>query len=134
MTDPYEPTTALPHAGYLDTSGPDPYPGDPGLLEYPREAGLHDPPAAGRRVGLPGRRTGTVTGSGLQGVRPEEPRAHPVTYLALVLSLIALLWLALSSGSGEGYQKVRVGSQDCVSVPQDAGPAALYCRTTATPH
>ncbi|MFN2537385.1 MAG: hypothetical protein ABR549_04430 [Mycobacteriales bacterium] len=64
-------------------------------------------------------------------VKAERLRDHPVGYAALALSLIALLWLAiLSASSGDdGYQKVRVGSQDCVSVPQDTGPAGLYCRT-----
>jgi hypothetical protein len=50
--------------------------------------------------------------------------------VALVLAVIALLWLALSNGSGPNYQRVRVGTQDCLSVPQSSGPAVLYCRTT----
>ena len=67
-------------------------------------------------------------------IKPEQPRRHPVAYLALVLSLISLLWLTIWSATsgGDSYQKVRVGSQDCVSVPQDTGPAALYCRSVGT--
>lgn len=61
-------------------------------------------------------------------VQPEAWRRHPVAYAALALSLIALLWLALTSGSHDSYQRVRVGTQDCLSVPQDSGPAVLYCR------
>lgn len=61
-------------------------------------------------------------------VKPEAVRRHPVAYAALALSLVALLWLALTSGTDGGYQRVRVGTQDCLSVPQDAGPAVLYCR------
>jgi len=109
MTEPYEPTTAMPAAGYAE-----PPLARPGV-------GVEDD----HRVLHPGEASGAAT------VTPEEPRRHPVAYAALLLSVIALLWLALTSGSSDGYQKVRVGSQDCVSVPQDNGPAALYCRTTA---
>jgi hypothetical protein len=61
-------------------------------------------------------------------VQPEALRQHPVAYAALALSLIALLWLVVTSGSHDSYQRVRVGTQDCLSVPQDSGPAVLYCR------
>lgn len=76
----------------------------------------------------------TARASARTEVKPEEPRRHPVAYLALVLSVISLLWLTIWSANsgGDSYQKVRVGSQDCVSVPQDTGPAALYCRTVST--
>lgn len=87
-------------------------------------------PTAGRpeRIDLDSSR---VTSPAAQ-VKPEEPRRHPVAYVALVLSIIALLWLTIWSATsgGDSYQKVRVGTQDCVSVPQDNGPAALYCRST----
>jgi len=64
-------------------------------------------------------------------IKPEQPKRHPVAYAALALSIISLLWLAvLSASSSSDVQKVRVGNQDCVSVPQDHGPAALYCRTS----
>jgi hypothetical protein len=81
-------------------------------------------------TGTPPRRSPLPQG-GTSDVKPEAPRRHPVAYLALALSIIALLWLAIwsSMSGGDDYQKVRVGSQDCVSVPQDNGPAALYCRT-----
>jgi hypothetical protein len=71
---------------------------------------------------------------GGEKVRVEEPRRHPLTYAALALSLLALLLaiIALSRG-GDGPHKVRVGNNDCVSVPQDTGPDALYCRTAALP-
>jgi hypothetical protein len=67
-------------------------------------------------------------------VRVEEPRRHPLTYAGLALSLLALLLsiIALSRG-GDGVHKVRVGNNDCVSVAQDTGPDALYCRTAALP-
>jgi hypothetical protein len=67
-------------------------------------------------------------------VRVEEPRRHPLTYAALTLSLLALLLsiIALSRG-GDPVHKVRVGNNDCVSVAQDTGPDALYCRTAALP-
>ena len=72
--------------------------------------------------------------SPVSDIKPEQPKRHPVAYAALALSVIALLWLAvLSSRSGNDFQKVRVGNQDCVSVPQDNGPAALYCRTEGLP-
>jgi hypothetical protein len=78
-------------------------------------------------------RRSTSPRAGAPDVTPEAPRRHPVAYAALALSVIALLWLAIlsSTSGGDHYQKVRVGTQDCVSVPQDNGPAALYCRTTA---
>ena len=73
-------------------------------------------------------------GSGGPNVTPEKPRRHPIAYAALALGIISLIWLAIltSKVGDEGYQKVRVGTQDCVSVPQDSGPAALYCRTSST--
>lgn len=68
-------------------------------------------------------------------VRVEEPRRHPLTYAALALSLLALLLsiAALAKGGGNDVNRVRVGNNDCVSVAQDAGPDALYCRTGALP-
>ncbi len=92
----------------------------PGLAQAPARGDTPDAPL--------GERASAVVGS----VRPEEPRRHPVAYLALALSVIALLWLAVGSGSDDDYQRVRVGSQDCVSVPQESGPAVLYCRTSVT--
>ena len=76
----------------------------------------------------------TRPGDSGPGFAPESARAHPVAYAALALSLICLLWLAISEASsgGSGYQRVRVGTQDCVSVPQGSGPAVLYCRTSGT--
>jgi hypothetical protein len=73
--------------------------------------------------------------STLSDVQVEEPRRHPLTYAALVLSLLALLLAitALSTGNGSDVNRVRVGNNDCVSVTQDSGPAALYCRTGALP-
>jgi len=39
---------------------------------------------------------------------------------------MSLLWLAIHTSSDDGgFQKVRVGNQDCVSVPQDNGPTGL---------
>ena len=70
----------------------------------------------------------STKGFDIADVVPEKPRNHPLTYLALALSVIALIWLAAMAGGGDDYQKVRVGSEDCVSVPQDNGPAVLYCR------
>ncbi len=69
---------------------------------------------------------------GAGSVRAEQPRTHPIAYLALVLSVIALIGLAVVSGGDDGYQLVKVGSQDCVSVPQDSGPSVLYCKTSTT--
>jgi hypothetical protein len=68
-------------------------------------------------------------------LRIEEPRRHPLTYAALGLSILALLLaiVALTSGGGNDVTRVRVGNSDCVSVAQDTGPAALYCRTGALP-
>lgn len=86
---------------------------------------------SGQASGVPV--TSRSTGPGHAGrVHAEEPRRHPVAYAALALSLLALLWLAISSGSDDGYQRVRVGTQDCLSVPQDNGPALLYCRANPT--
>jgi hypothetical protein len=74
--------------------------------------------------------------SPLGDVHVEEPRRHPLTYAALVLSLLALvLSIAALAGNGDDdVTKVRVGNNDCVSVAQDTGPAALYCRTGALPN
>ena len=67
--------------------------------------------------------------SALGDVHAERPQRHPIAYLSLLLSLIALIWLAVANSSHHDYTKVQVGTQDCVSVPQDTGPNALYCRT-----
>ncbi|MCU1593156.1 MAG: hypothetical protein JWO12_548 [Frankiales bacterium] len=103
----YPPTTSLP----LDPNAA--YPTEPATSVRTRQ-GQH-----------PDNATGHVT--------PERPRRHPVAYAALILSIIALLWLAIwssmSSNDGNRFQRVRVGTQDCVSVPQNSGPAGLYCRT-----
>jgi hypothetical protein len=81
----------------------------------------------------PPRRVVALQGSA-SDIKPEQPKRHPVAYAALALSVISLLWLAvLSTRSGDDIQRVRVGNQDCVSVPQDNGPAALYCRTSGVP-
>ncbi|MCU1589181.1 MAG: hypothetical protein JWP11_437 [Frankiales bacterium] len=78
----------------------------------------------------------TGAGSPLSKVHVEEPRRHPLTYAALALSVLALLLAitALSRGTGNDVNRVRVGNNDCVSVAQDAGPNALYCRTGALPN
>ena len=74
--------------------------------------------------------------SALSDVHVEEPRRHPLTYAALALSVLALLLsiAALTRGNDNGPTRVRVGNNDCVSVAQDSGPAALYCRTGALPN
>lgn len=121
MTETAPPTTALPVAEAV--AGPQAHDDD----VYPSAPTTTAPP----------RRT-TEQGHGRSGVasdvKPEKPTRHPIAYTALALSIISLLWLAvLSSSSGSDVQKVRVGNQDCVSVPQDNGPAALYCRTAGLP-
>ncbi|GAC1440048.1 MAG: hypothetical protein NVSMB55_03350 [Mycobacteriales bacterium] len=75
------------------------------------------------------------SGPALGSIRVEEPRRHPLTYAALALSVLALLLaiIALSRPAGNDVNRVRVGNNDCVSVAQDTGPAALYCRTGALP-
>ena len=75
------------------------------------------------------------TGPSIGSVQVEEPRRHPLTYAALALSLLALLLsiVALARHAGSDVNRVRVGTSDCVSVAQDSGPAALYCRTGALP-
>jgi len=75
-------------------------------------------------------------GPSVGGLRVEEPRRHPLTYAALALSALALLLsiIALSRHSGNDVNRVRVGNNDCVSVAQDTGPAALYCRTGGLPN
>lgn len=90
-------------------------------LDAPRESTLGSPSTQ-------------VLSSPSTPIKAEEPRRHPIAYLALGLSIVALLWLTIWSATSGGatYQKVRVGTQDCVSVPQDTGPAALYCRTSGT--
>jgi hypothetical protein len=104
----------------------DPYPATATTSVFRTDTAVADSPAAIRDEPRTDRHPPSV--------QPEKPRQHPIAYAALALSVIALLWLAvLSASSGDnGYQKVRVGTQDCVSVPQDAGPAALYCRTGTT--
>ncbi|MDT7539287.1 MAG: hypothetical protein QOI82_2872 [Actinomycetota bacterium] len=78
----------------------------------------------------------TSSRSPLSDVHVEEPRRHPLTYAALALSVLALLLAiaALAQGNGNDVSRVRVGNNDCVSVAQDSGPAALYCRTGALPN
>ena len=78
----------------------------------------------------------TGSRSPLSDVHIEEPRRHPLTYAALALSVLALLLAiaALAQGGGDPVHRVRVGNNDCVSVAQDSGPAALYCRTGALPN
>ena len=79
--------------------------------------------------------TADGTGPGIGSVRVEEPRRHPLTYAALALSLLALvLSIAALAGGGDDVNRVRVGNNDCVSVAQDTGPSALYCRTGAVPN
>ena len=82
--------------------------------------------------------TADTTGhrSPLSDVHVEEPRRHPLTYAALATSLLALLLAiaALTTGHDNGVNRVRVGNNDCVSVNQDTGPDALYCRTGALPN
>lgn len=76
----------------------------------------------------------TSSGATLGSVRVEEPRRHPLTYAALALSLLALiLSIAALAGGGNDVSRVRVGNNDCVSVAQDTGPNALYCRTGGLP-
>ena len=86
-----------------------------------------------------GYESSTVEGKGgrspLSDVQVEEPRRHPLTYAALALSLLALiLSIAALTRGGDDFSRVRVGNNDCVSVPQDNGPSALYCRTGAVPN
>jgi hypothetical protein len=76
----------------------------------------------------------TESRSPLSDVRVEEPRRHPLTYAALVLSVLALLLAMSALAKGDNpVHRVRVGNNDCVSVAQDTGPAALYCRTGTLP-
>lgn len=70
--------------------------------------------------------------------RPEDPKRHPLTYLALALSVLALVLsiIALSTkhDNGGDTRSVRDGNRDCVTVPADGdhnGPDGLYCRTGA---
>jgi hypothetical protein len=78
----------------------------------------------------------TGSRSPLSDVHVEEPRRHPLTYAALALSLLALVLsiAALARGGDDPVNRVRVGNNDCVSVAQDTGPDALYCRTGALPN
>ena len=77
----------------------------------------------------------TSTGPAIGKVRVEEPRRHPLTYAALALSLLALiLSISALAGGDDPVNRVRVGNNDCVSVAQDTGPDALYCRTGALPN
>jgi hypothetical protein len=63
-------------------------------------------------------------------VKPENPRHHPLAYLATLLSIIALILsiLALSQDHGPTTRQVQNGEHQCVTVSQDHGPDALYCR------
>ena|SRR5690349_11269863 len=77
----------------------------------------------------------TGTGPTIGNVHVEEPRRHPLTYAALALSLLALVLAIAALARGDNpVHRVRVGNNDCVSVAQDTGPAALYCRTGALPN
>lgn len=89
-----------------------------------------DPVRAGDRSD--DRPLGDRISSAADSIRAETPRTHPIAYLALLLSLIALIGLAVSAGDGDEFELVKVGNQDCASVPQDEGPAVLYCRTNTT--
>ena len=110
MTQPYDATSVYPHAGPL---------GGPRGEYSPRGEGF-------------GERSGSHDEFGQQRsrseVRAEKPQNHPIAYASLVLALSALAWLTgLSLGGNHGYQTVQVGTQACLTVPQDHGPAALYC-------
>jgi hypothetical protein len=82
-----------------------------------------------------GYETSSADGPSIGSVKVEEPRRHPLTYAALALSLLALILsiAALTRDTGGDVNRVRVGNNDCVSVTQDTGPAALYCRTGGLP-
>lgn len=63
-------------------------------------------------------------------VHAEEPKNHPIAYLALLLSIVALLLsiYAATKDNGPTVRQVQNGDRDCVTVSQDSGPDALYCR------
>ena len=91
----------------------------------------YEPTSAGEPAAAPAH-----SGRSIGSVQVEEPRRHPLTYAALALSLLALLLsiIALTRHTGNDVNRVRVGNNDCVSVAQDTGPAALYCRTGGLPN
>ncbi len=112
MTDSFPPTTTYPTTVPVDERD---------AAVYPSET-----PKSPKRL---------LAGNTGGHVHAESAQRHPVAYLALALSIVALLWLAIwssmSANDDGGFQRVRVGTQDCVSVPQNSGPAGLYCRTDA---
>jgi hypothetical protein len=71
------------------------------------------------------------SGSG-DKIKPENPKHHPLAYLALLLSVIALILAgkALHDADSHGNNDlVHVGGKNCIVVHHDNAPAGLFCQT-----
>ena len=70
----------------------------------------------------------------LGDVRVEKPRTHPMTYLALIVGVIALLvaFAALGRHDGPKYRQVKIGAHECV-IGHTNGVDQLYCLTNNLP-
>lgn len=67
-------------------------------------------------------------------VRVEEPRRHPLTYLALGLSTLALILSMMALARDDGPDRIRVGNNDCVVVDGEKdAPDSLFCNTSQVP-
>lgn len=78
---------------------------------------------------------GTRKPSPLDNIKPELPRTHPVTYLAVGLATLALLLsiFAISrGGDGGGFRRVKVNGQDCV-IQMTGDTDALFCAAGPQP-
>ena len=110
-------TTALPPIE--DERSPEPEP-LPQPLPEPEPAPVGDGPSSGP----------------LGDLRVEKPRTHPLTYAALALAALALIFsiAALGGDDGEEFRKVRIGDADCVIGEDEADDGdVLYCRAAGVP-
>lgn len=71
----------------------------------------------------------------LDNIRWEQPRTHPIAYIALGLASLALLLAAVGLARGGGsdeFRRVKVNGQDCV-IQLTGDTDALFCAAGPQP-